>query len=173
MTAFPSNPEELKDQLQEAYDHPSQGNGQAPRPRTIEVVLDGQTLTVKRLGTRDGLAVAHAILKQISRLRGPLETSVAEVQALQAEGEEERDKTQDYIRIGLEILEVLMQQLEENELLRLISRLLGQPEALVGDAPLEDVMNAVADAMSINDLPALIKAASRIGQEAQRIGAGL
>jgi hypothetical protein len=43
----------------------------------------------------------------------------------------------------------------------------------VGDAPLEDVMNAVADALSINDLPAFMRAASRIVQEAQRIASSL
>ena len=147
------------------------------RPRTKDAVLGDQVVVLHRLGTRDGLAVAHSILRHISQLRGPIEAAVSQFQAVQAEaGEDDAapvDRTEDYIRIGLDVLDGLMQQLDEDELLKLLSRLLGQDQQIVGDAPLEDVMNAVADALSINDLPAFMRAATRIAQEAQRIAAGL
>jgi len=143
------------------------------RPRSKDVVLGDQVVTLHRLGTRDGLAVAHSILRHISKLRAPIETAVAQGQALQVEEDPGRDKTEDYIKIGLDTLEPLMEQLDDAELLRLLSRLLGQDQQIVGDAPLEDVMNAVADALSINDLPAFMRAASRIAQEAQRIAGSL
>jgi len=152
-------------------------NPQPERPRTKDVILGDQVVVLHRLGTRDGLAVAHSILRHISKLRGPIEAAVSQGQALQAEAAERegenRDRTEDYVRVGLDILDALMAQLDERELLRLLSRLLGQDEQLVGDAPLEDVMNAVADALSINDLPAFMRAASRIVQEAQRIASSL
>ena len=152
---------------------------QPERPRSKEVLLGDQVVVLHRLGTRDGLAVAHSILRHVSQLRAPIEVAVAQVQGLEAggEGAQEseggRDRTDDFVRIGLDIIDALMQQLDEGELLRLLSRLLGQDQQLVGDAPLEDVMNAVADALSINDLPAFMRAASRIVQEAQRIASSL
>jgi len=148
------------------------------RPHTKEVLLGDHSVVLHRLGTRDGLAVAHSILRHISQLRRPIEAAVAQVQGLQAEADgpaqgEPRDRTEDYVRVGLDVLDGLMSQLDEAELLRLLSRLLGQDEQTVGDAPLEDVLNAVADALSINDLPAFMRAASRIVQEAQRIASSL
>jgi len=63
--------------------------------------------------------------------------------------------------------------LKDEDFLKVISLLLGLPIDTVAEAPLEDTMNAVADAFSINDMPALLKAATHIWQEIQSLGAKL
>jgi len=135
------------------------------RPRVALVQLGDQQVTLTRLKTRDGLSVAHTLLRYISDLREPIAAAFAG-----------RDPTtldaSEAMQIALDILPVLTDLLKEEELLKLLCRLLGQPPDIVGDAPLEDSVNAVAEALKINDMPALLRAVTAIWQEAQRIGRG-
>jgi len=140
------------------------------RPRTIEVTLAGQKVTVKRLSTRAGLVVAKTLLGYIAELRQPLMDAARSAAGLKEEGPEKTEKT---LEIAADMLAALNRVLKDEDFLKVLSLLLGLPPDTVAEAPLEDTMNAVADAFSINDMPALLKAASRIWQEIQNMGAKL
>ena len=140
------------------------------RPRTIEVTLAGQKVTVKRLSTRAGLVVAKTLLGYIAELREPLIEAARNADQIENEGEEKTRKTLD---IAADILAALNRVLKDEDFLKVISLLLGQPIDTVAEAPLEDTMNAVADAFSINDMSALLRAATHIWQEIQSLGVKL
>ena len=153
---------------------PAVGQTQKPQPecpKEKEAVLGDQVVILSRLGTRDGLAVAQTLLRYISELREPLMAAYRQYESGKdaAEGED-ADRTGEYVEIGMEMVKAVMGVLGDDDLLKVLSRLLGQPVNVVGDAPLEDVLGAVADALSINDMPALMRAASRIWEEMQRMG---
>ena len=145
---------------------PEAANMNPKRPTEKDVVLGDQVVVVRRLRTRDGLAVAHTLLRYIDALREPLRSLFQERESIQELTSAES------IDVGLGILQAAANVIDEEELLKLLCRLLGQPAELVGEAPLEDSLNAVAAALSINDMPALLKAGRDIWQEAQRIGEG-
>ena len=140
------------------------------RPRTIEVTLAGQKVTVKRLSTRAGLVVAKTLLGYIAELKEPLLEAARNADQIEDEEEEKTRKTLD---IAADILAALNRVLKDEDFLKVISLLLGQPIDTVAEAPLEDTMNAVADAFSINDMSALLRAATHIWQEIQSLGAKL
>lgn len=140
------------------------------RPRTIEVTLADQKITVSRLSTRAGLVVAKTLLGYIAELREPITEAARNADQLQEEGPEKTEKT---LEIAADMLAALNRVLKDDDFLKVISLLLGLNPDVVGEAPLEDTMNAVADAFSINDMPALLKAGSRIWQEIQNMGAKL
>lgn len=150
---------------QEAVEAKQGKNEDIRRPTEKDVVLGDQVIVVRRLRTRDGLAVAHTLLRYINALRDPIAAAFKDRDAQTLTSAES-------IEVGLGILEAAANVIDEDELLKLLCRLLGQPADLVGDAPLEDTLDAVAAALSINDMPALVRAASAIWQEAQRIGEG-
>ena len=140
------------------------------RPRTIEVTLAGQKVTVKRLSTRAGLVVAKTLLGYIAELRQPLMDAARNADGLKEEGPEKTEKT---LEIAADMLAALNRVLKDEDFLKVISLLLGLPIDTVAEAPLEDTKNAVADVFSINDMPALLKAATHIWQEIQNMGAKL
>ena len=141
------------------------------RPKSKDVILGDQVVVIKRLGTRDGLAVAQKLLGYVSALREPLLAAYSRFENAQQrdEGEGAHDRTGEYLEIGMEMVKAVMAVLGDDDLLRVLSRLLGQPVEVVGDAPIEDTMNALADAFSINDMPRLLEAASRIWTEASKM----
>ncbi len=139
------------------------------RPRTIEVTLAGHKVTVKRLSTRAGLVVAKTLLGYIAELREPILKAARSADGLK-EGPKKTDKT---LEVAADMLAALNRVLKDEDFLKVISLLLGLPIDTVAEAPLEDTMNAVADAFSINDMPALLKAATHIWQEIQSLGAKL
>lgn len=147
------------------------------RPRTIEVTLAGQKVTVKRLSTRAGLVVAKTLLGYIAELREPLLGAAQNADLLKEKKgetpEEKEERSQKVMEVAADTLAALNRVLKDEDFLKVLSLLLGLPTDTVAEAPLEDTMNAVADAFSINDMPALLKAASRIWQEIQNMGAKL
>ena len=153
------------------------GGSEPSRPKSKDAVLGDQVVVLKRLGTRDGLVVAQKVLTYIGDLQEPLLAAYKRFESLQVEqkegGQEDTDRTGDYLTVGMEMIEAVMRVLGDDDLLKVLSRLLGQPVDVVGDAPLEDVLGAVADALSINDMPALLKAANGIWEEVQKMGARL
>ena len=154
---------------QETVEDTRQGKVQSPeRLKQKDAVLGDQVVVLSRLRTRDGLAVAHTLLRYIDSLREPIRDLFKDREV----GELTNLSTAESMDVALGILQAAAQVINEDELLALFCRLLGQPPEIVGDAPLEDSLNAVAAALSINDMPALFRAARAIWQEAQRIGEG-
>ena len=55
---------------------PMGANPEASRPKTMDALLGDQVVVIKRLGTRDGLAVAQKLLTYIGALRDPIVAAV-------------------------------------------------------------------------------------------------
>ena len=138
------------------------GRDAVERLATRHFYLDGAAYPLKRLGTRDGLTVAKIILGYLSKMEDIFEEGSA-LQGL--EGSEA-------IAAGLKFVDKLVPLLKEDDLVDLASRILGVDGEIVGAAPIEDTLNAVADAFEVNDMPALLKAAQRIWTNLQKFGVG-
>ena len=147
------------------------------RPRTIEVTLAGQKVTVTRLRTRAGLIVAKILLGYIAELREPLLGAAQNADLLKEKkgetSEEKEQRSQKVMEVAADMLAAVNRVLKDDDFLKVISLLLGQPIDAVAEAPLEETMNAIADAFSINDMPLLLKGANRIWQEIQNMGVTL
>lgn len=143
---------------------PDPGADKPRRETTREIVLDGKGYTIKRMRTRDGLAVAKTILTYISKLGDQIE-AISEVAGTDA-------KREDTVKVGMQMIEAIMPLLDEDELIGVAARITGIDPAVLDQAPIEDTMNAIADAFEINDMPALINAAQRIWSGLQRFAGG-
>lgn len=150
-----------KPQTQEPPTHPENGPDPQPRPRQINAMLGDKEVVIQRLGTRAGLDVAKVLIRYIVELREPIR------EAIKNRGEVNLAdlKEDETLKVATDMLERFQAVLKEDDFLKVICCLLGQPADVVGDAPLEDTMNALADAFSINNMPGLVKAAGRIFQE--------
>jgi hypothetical protein len=115
--------------------------------------LGDQEVEIKRLGTRNALRVGRQLLEYIKLVSEHWD-------ALQ-----EATQTQDTARrtqIGFEFVEILAKELDTDSLLEMLANLIGQPVEIVGDAPLEDTLDAVALAFEVNDMPALVTAGGKV-----------
>lgn len=124
------------------------------QPGTTTRLGDAE-VEIRPLTTRSALRVARRILGYITVLRKNWDLVV---QMVKAEDSEER------VKFAFEFVEVLMDILEEDDLLRFLSDLLGHDVDVVGNAPLEDTINAVVIAFEVNDMPKLLKSVSRLGE---------
>lgn len=138
---------------------PGEPNGTKEQERTRDILLGEKPYTINRLGTRDGLTVARSILSEINRLRDP----IAEMAKIA--GTEDTDAQ---IPAVMTLIESLVEVLDEDKLIALASKLLGIDEAIIADAPLEDSLNAIADAFELNKMSSLLSAARRIWESASK-----
>jgi hypothetical protein len=132
-----------------------------------EITLGDVKYELRRMTTANGLGVAKAILQLGSSLADIVEEGMGLQRQIAAE-----DETGAVVAAGLNLLEKVVPLIDENDLINLAAKIIGQPPSVVADAPMEDVLNAIADAFEINDMPALIKAAQRIYQNVQRYTGG-
>ena len=156
---------ETKPDVQLPPDEGEAKNEAPERPTQGDACLGNKVVVIKRLGTRDGLRVGQTLLRYVSAIKEPI---VAFTKGKDLDKLDEIDPAEATDAL-MEILEGLMAAMKEDDLLLLLSRLLGQPVDVVGDAPLDHTMEAAAIALSVNDVPALMRGAAKIWQEVQRL----
>lgn len=129
------------------------------RATNRQIILGEKLYNINRLGTRDGLNVARSILAKINRLRDPI------TEMVKLAGTDDTEKQMPGV---MALIEGLVEVLDEDELIALASKLLGIDGAVIADAPLEDSLNAIADAFELNKMSSLLNAARRIWESASR-----
>ncbi len=132
------------------------------RRKECSIILGEETHTIHRLSTRDGLNIGSTILGYGRKLQGPLTKWLPEF------GREGRSNEEN-IEVGLALLGDLSDILDAEDLLRVGAATLGLPLETVAEAPLEDVLNAVADAFELNSMPAILDACRRIWESGRRL----
>lgn len=115
--------------------------------------LGDTEVEIKRLGTRNALRVGRQLLEYIKLVSAHWDTL------------SEAAQTKDVARrtqIGFEFVEILAAELDTDNLLEMLANLIGVDVNVVGEAPLEDTLDAVALAFKVNDMPALVTAAGKV-----------
>lgn len=144
---------------------PAPPTNDTPQRETHRFVVLGETsYTVARLGTRDGLSVARSVLRKIQVLKDP----ILELASASGTDETAAVDTDTVIPAVMTLVEALVEVLDEDELIGLTSKLLGLDPTIIADAPLEDSLNAIADAFEMNNMSSLLNAARRIWDSASK-----
>ena len=129
--------------------------------REVKVMLGDAEVTIRPLRTRDALAVAKTLMGYVRELRDPF------IAAMGVFTEGESQNASDAVEVMMKVLDIIHAKLEDDDLLKFTARILGQDVEVVGEAPLEDTLDAVVAAFELNDMPAIVNSAKRIATAAQ------
>lgn len=111
-------------------------------------LLGEEQVTISRLKTNAALATVKTLMGYLDK--------IVSVQSALGQGEGET---------AIATIQALAEVLDPDELLSLGARLMGLPKEQVGEAPLEDVLAAMAGAIDLNRVPTLIKTIQVLGQK--------